>query len=129
MEIHRLKKGDLVVDKLNLFLKNKKSGFICGIGALSEAQLKIYDLNKKKYFQKKIDGPLEIGSFSGIVAKLPDGTTAIHPHIIVGDGNFNTYCGHLEEATVSATFEFCYFEAKENVQRYFDENIGLNLIK
>jgi len=129
MEIHRLKKGDNLIEELEKFVADKPSGLIIGLGALEQAELKLYLLEEKEYSQKQIEGPLEIGSFVGVVGKLPDGKMGIHPHAVLSNKNFETFSGHISKGTVGATFEFCFFASSNEVERYFDEQIGLNLIK
>lgn len=129
MEIYRLKNGDSLVDELRKFVSKKSSGVIIGLGALESLTIKSYDLKIKKYHEKSIEGPLEIGSFTAIVAKNTQGEMDIHPHIVVCDTEFRSFCGHVERAIVGATFEFFYCKSDNNVGRYFDKNIGLNLIK
>lgn len=128
MRIIRLKKGESLVKTLLKEIVDVESGIIFGIGALKEATLKIYDLNKKEYTKKKFEGNLEVGSFTAVIAKNPDGTVGIHPHIVISQNNFKSICGHLEEATVAATFEAIIVEDDKKIGRYFDKGIGLNLL-
>lgn len=126
--INKLKKGDLVIKSLSKILEGK-SGTLFAIGALEWAELALYDLEGKQYFYKKVDGPLELSSFLGIIAKLPSGETGVHAHVGVCDKNFSTYSGHLKEAKVSATLEYSFFENDVELERYADGDIGLNLLK
>ncbi len=129
MQINRLKKGDNLVSELKKFVQDKNSGLIVGLGALESLTVKTYDLSLKQYHEKIIGGPLEVGSFTAIVGQSVEGTMDIHPHIVVSDKNFLTYSGHVETAIIGATFEFFYCQSDNDVSRYYDENIGLNLIK
>lgn len=129
MNIFRLKKGDKVVESLTRKVKDTKSGIIFGLGALDEATLKLYNLDRKEFKLKKITGPLEIGSFMATIARNPDGKVAIHAHITVSSTDFASYSGHLEEAIVSATFEAVVLESDKILERYEDLEIGLNLLK
>lgn len=128
MKIIRLKKGDKVVESLTREVEEIESGIMFGLGALSQASLKIYDLKEKKYNIKKFNGDLEVGSFTAIIAKNPDGKTGIHPHIVISKDEFESYGGHLEEATVAATFEVFIIASDTKINRYFDQEIGLNLL-
>jgi len=128
MEIIRLKQGDEVVGALTERVRNLSSGIIIALGALSEATLKVYDLNLHKYNQKTFSGNLEVSSFTALISKNPDGKIGIHPHIVVGDQNFQTYCGHLESGIVSATFEAVIFKSENELSRKYSEEIGLNLL-
>jgi predicted DNA-binding protein with PD1-like motif len=131
MKIFRLKKDDKLVAELikKIDRLRIKSGVVIGVGALSSAELMMYDLKNKKYFSKKIKGAMEVGSFTAIVTRGIQGETHIHPHIVVSDSKFKTFCGHLKEGIVAATFEAVLFPSQEIIERYKDTNIGLNLIK
>jgi hypothetical protein len=131
MKIIRLKKGDRIVATLEKELARMKikSGFLWGLGAVSSAELMAYDLKTKKYFSKKVDGTYEVISFMAIITKGIDGNITIHPHITLANEKFNCLGGHLKEGTVAATLEVAILESKQKVERYFDQEIGLNLIK
>lgn len=131
MKILSLKKGDKVVESLTKLVDEEgiDSGCMFALGALTEAELMIYDLKSKTYLSKKLSGSLEVGNFISVIAKDPENLAHIHPHITLCDENFNTYCGHLKEGTVGATLEVIIFEGEEKITRYKDSEIGLNLIK
>jgi len=131
MLIHALKRGDKVVKTITnlLSVKGVKSGLVVGLGAFSNATLMIYDLETKEYSSKIINEQAEVGSFTAVIGKDPEGNTHIHPHVVVSNKDFNTFAGHLKEATVAATFEIVIFESDQEVDRYKDSEIGLNLIK
>lgn len=129
MEIFTLKKGDRVVESLtDRFAKDETYGYFSAIGALSWAKIKVYDLKTKQYQEKEITGNLEVCNLTGLIAKLEDGKTAIHPHITLANEKFEVFGGHLEEGEVSATLEVVVFES-EPMQRKFSEEIGLNLLE
>jgi hypothetical protein len=131
MKIFALKKGDLIVEKLTEFVRSNslKSGIILGIGALQKAELMLYDLENKKYITKTLDGPLEVGSFIAIIGKSPEGEAHIHPHITLSNKDFTCFSGHLKEGIVGATLEVSVIDSEEEIKRYKNEEIGLNLIK
>jgi len=129
MKIISLKRGDFVVLSLEKKVEKVKSGLIIGLGALEWAKLKLYNLEKKEYSKKTVPGPLEVASFTAIIAKSPEGKTTLHSHAVVTNASFEAFGGHLEEAEVSATFEAVIFESSEEISRYHDDKIGLNLIK
>ena len=129
--IIKLKKGDNLIEKLTRIIDENKidAGYILGLGALSEAELMLYDLDKKEYLSKKIQGPIEIGNFFSIISKDPEGKTHLHPHIVISNVDFISYSGHLKQGVVGATFEAVICPVDQKVERYFDSEIGLNLIK
>ncbi len=129
MDILRLKRGDPVIKTLESKIKSMRSGQVIGLGALSWVRLKVYDLEKKEYNEIKIDGPMELVSFTAVIAQTTEGKTGLHAHAVVSLADFSTKGGHLEEAEVAATFEAIIIESEKKVQRYFDRDIGLNLIK
>jgi predicted DNA-binding protein with PD1-like motif len=131
MKIFALKKGDRVVENLTKYVdqNNLKSGLILAIGALQEAELMLYDLENKEYLSKQVNGPLEVGNFIAVIGKSPEGEAHIHPHITLANREFTTFCGHLKEAIVGATLEVIILESDQELERYKNNEIGLNLIK
>jgi len=129
MKIYKLKKGDDLIRSLEEFVLDKPSGLLVGLGALESVIIKIFDHENKEYSEKAFDGPLELCSFTAVVSINPDGKMGIHPHAVFSDKNFNAYGGHLSSAIVGPTFEFVFFNSKNEARRYFDKEIGLNLIK
>ncbi len=127
----KLKKGDKIVKSIEDYLikHNIYAGYLCGLGALSDVELMLYDLKNKKYHSMKYSGSFEISSFSAIITKGIEKPAMIHPHIVVSDDRFNCKGGHLKEGVVAATLEVCIFPSDQNLTRYFDKKIGLNLIK
>jgi len=131
MKIISLKKDQEVVEEITKYINqnNIESGLVIGLGALSQAELMLYDLGSKEYISKTIQGPLEVGSFHGIIARDPQENHHVHPHIVLSDKDFSTYCGHLKRGVVGATLELVFFESDQKITRYEDSEIGLNLIK
>jgi len=127
-QVGRLKKGDLVIEKLSEIFKDK-SGAIIAIGALKWAKLALYDLSNKKYHETKINGPLELANLTGFVAQRPDGGTGIHAHVTLCDKHFTSHSGHLVEGEVAATVEYKFSKSAKKLKRYFDKDIGLNLFR
>jgi len=127
INIFTLKKGDEAVSEITKKLsKNSKSGMFWGIGAFSEATLKVYDLKTKQYKQKKVSGNLEVASLNGILSYI-DKEPTVHIHVCLSDENFNCYAGHLEKAIVSATAEIGFCQSN-CLERKFNKEIGLNLL-
>ncbi len=131
MKIFPLRRGDRVVASLTELVKKEdiKGGCFLGLGALSSAELMVYDLETKQYSSRKLEGALEVGNFISVIGRDPENNAHIHPHVTLSDRDFKTYCGHLKEGTVGATLEVILFESDQEIQRYADSEIGLNLIK
>lgn len=128
MEVTNFKKGDEAISQITQKLSaDKKSGVFWGIGAFTEATIKVYDLGNKKYKEKNLSGNLEVASMTGILSYI-DGEPTIHVHVCLCDENFSTYAGHLEKAIVGATLEVGFCQSKD-LNREFNNEIGLNLLK
>jgi predicted DNA-binding protein with PD1-like motif len=125
----RLDRGDKIIESILAFCKaeNITGGWFFGLGATDDATLASYDLDNKKYIEKDFKGKFEITSLTGNIAKL-DNETVLHTHINIADEEFRVYGGHLKEATVSITCEIV-LEPNATINREFDANTGLNLIK
>lgn len=128
--IARINKGEKVVGSiLDFCQKNNIAGaWITGIGAISKAKLALYNLDKKTYIKKELNGPFEIASMSGNIGLLNKKHIA-HIHVVISDKLMNAFGGHLEEAIVSATCEIKIELFDQPISRKYDRDIGLNLIQ
>ncbi|MCI0441167.1 MAG: DNA-binding protein [Chloroflexi bacterium] len=100
-----------------------------GIGALSEIQLAYFDWEKKQYVDiPKIAEQVEVLTLAGDVV-LKDGKPFVHAHLVIGKADGSAYGGHLVEARVRPTLEVVLTESPEHLQREFDPESGLPLIR
>lgn len=126
----RIEKGEEVISKLTDLCNNEniKLGSITGIGATDKLVIGLFDTNSKQYHKTTLTGPMEITSLMGNVS-TKDGETYLHIHINVCNADMQVYGGHLNECYISATCELHITKIDGEVDRYFDESIGLNLYK
>ena len=126
----RVDKGEEIVSILTEFCKNKliHLGKISAIGAANEVEIGIFDSITKEYKSKIIKGTFEILSIAGNISSGED-KPYLHLHITLSDSYYRAFGGHLNKAMVSATCEVIIEEYEGNMERYFDENMGLNLFK
>ena len=126
----RIEKGEEVISKLTDLCNNEniKLGSITGIGATDKLVIGLFDTNSKQYHKTTLTGPMEITSLMGNVS-TKDGETYLHIHINVCNTDMQVYGGHLNECYISATCELHVTKIDGEVDRYFDESIGLNLYK
>ncbi|MCX6810924.1 MAG: DNA-binding protein [Candidatus Berkelbacteria bacterium] len=126
----RLKKGDEAISSLSAFCQQNqiKYGWFSGLGAAMSAKLAIYDLDKKEYIRKEISGILEILNYLGNVSQL-DGKAIIHSHVTLSDETFSAFGGHVDELVIAATCEIVLHQLDIELNRKFDEGIGLNLLE
>lgn len=126
----RLEKGEEIVSTLTELVRKEKItlGRISGIGAVNRVVMGLFELETKEYHKKEFKGAFEVLNLAGNISQM-EVNEYLHFHITIGDNNFNAYGGHLNEAVVSATAELIIDVMDGSVDRYFDEGIGLNLLK
>ena len=121
-------KGELVNQKLlEVAHKEKlKSGWINGLGAISDIEVAYYDFEKKIYEKQSFNNHYELLSLIGNVSLVND-KPFIHTHISFSDTEFKVFGGHLIDAKVIAAAEFCIFMSDYHLHRELNCNIGLSL--
>ena len=121
-------KGELVNQSL-LNVAEKEglnSGWINGLGAISNIEIGYWDIEEKIYVKKLFDEDYELLSLIGNVS-LVDNKPFIHTHISFSDTKFKVYGGHLFDAKVIAAAEFCIFTSEYHLHRKLNCDIGLSL--
>ena len=125
-----LKRGQEITEEILGFCEEKRirSAYFSAIGAVSEAELAFYDIEKKKYLFRKFGEDLEIDSLTGNVAVLEE-KLALHAHGVFSGRDMKATGGHLKSAVVSGTCEVFLVPLNRSLTRSYDEDTGLNLIK
>ena len=128
--IARIDKGEEILEKIKeIALKeNIKLANINALGAINNFTVGVFKVNEKKYYSNKFEGNFEIVSLTGTVNTM-NGEFYAHIHMSAGNDNGEVYGGHLNTAVVSATCEMVINIIEGTVDRYFDKEIGLNLLK
>ena len=128
--ILRFDNGDDVIKGLNAFCdeQNIQAAYFTGIGACASTTLSYYNLEKKRYVDKKFEEDLEIVALTGNVAKLKN-DSIIHMHGVFGDKKYLTIGGHVKKLVVSATCEIHLTVLHEKMNRSLDNATGLNLLQ
>ena len=128
--IVRNDKGEELVATIKSFCLEHsiKLATVTGIGAVNKASIGIFIQDTQKYKSTTLTGSLEIASLSGTVTQL-HGEAYIHLHIIITDETYNAYGGHLNAAWIGATAEEIIDVIEGQVERAFNDGIGLNLLK
>lgn len=106
-----------------------ESAFFSGIGGFLEAELAFYDLEKEEYIPKNFkSGPYEVTNLTGNIS-TQDGEVVIHNHVTLGDKDYNSIAGHLNDGIVGGTLEI-YLKIIDGdaLERRKDEETGLNLL-
>ena len=125
----RIDKGEEIISNIKSYCEvNKlKSGLISGLGSVSNAELGLYDIENKVYLKKEMNGIFEIASMNGNISKM-DGQTYLHIHAVLSDADFKTYGGHFTSGIVGATCEIIITPFNGVVDRFYNDEIGLNLM-
>ena len=127
--VFRLEKGDRLIEFTQKIAtaENVKMASINGIGACSKIEMGYIDLSIKEYVFKTFEGNLEILQATGNIT-LKNGEPFPHIHISVSNDECKAFGGHLNEATISATFEGVMQIIDLEIHREFNEDLGLSLM-
>lgn len=128
--IVRMDKGEDIVEQVkNVALKEKiKLASISALGAINEFTVGVFKTKEKKYYANEFKGDFEIVSLTGTINTMND-KYYCHMHLSAGNDQGQVFGGHLNKAIVSATCEMVIQIINGEVGRYFDEEVGLNLLK
>lgn len=128
--VARIDKGEEVLEKIKeIALKeNIKLASIMALGATNNFTVGVFKTDEKKYYSNEFKGDFEIVSLTGTINTM-DGKFYTHIHMSAGNDKGEVFGGHLNKAIVSATCEMIINIIDGTVDRYFDEEIGLNLFK
>jgi hypothetical protein len=122
--------GDEVIAGLTRFAieQHLHGSRLSGIGAFSRVKCGFFDLSKKSYEPIVIDEQVEVLSLIGDIA-LDRGKPKIHAHLVAGKADGTAWGGHLLEGYVRPTLEIIVIESPRYLQRVFDQQVGLPLIR
>ena len=122
--------GEEVLGALKAFCRKEgieAAHFSC-IGAASEAELWWYDLKRKEYEKKIFQTDLEIVSMTGNIA-LKEGEIIVHAHGVMADREYKTVGGHIASMVISGAGEIVLEKMSGRMDRAYDEETGLHLLK
>ena len=121
-------KGEYVNKALLETAKNNNItfGWINGIGAIFDPEVGYFDVQKKEYVKKIIEGEYELISLLGNIT-YKENELFVHSHITFTDTDFRAYGGHLFDCRVAAAGEFIIFKGDEKIERSYNNDIGLHL--
>ena len=126
----RIDRGEEILDKIKeISLKeNIKLASVSALGATNDFTVGVYKVDEKKYYSNEFKGNFEIVSLTGTINTM-NGEFYTHIHMSAGNEKGEVFGGHLNRAMVSATCEMIINIIDGEVDRYHDEEIGLNLFK
>lgn len=128
--VARIDKEEEILEKIKeIALKeNIKLASISALGAINDFTVGVFKVDEKKYYSNVFKGNFEIVSLTGTISTM-NNEVYTHIHMSAGNENGEVFGGHLNRAMVSATCEMVIDVIDGEVDRYFDEEVGLNLFK
>lgn len=126
--VARIDRGEEILDKIKeIALKEKISlASITAIGAINDFTVGVFKTTEKKYDSNTFNGDYEIVSLTGTINTMNQSFYS-HLHMSAANEKGEVFGGHLNKAIVSATCEMIIDVIEGNVDRYYDDEIGLNL--
>lgn len=126
----RIDRGEEILDKIRelAIAENIKLASITALGATNDFTVGVFNTDEKKYYANEFKGAFEIVSLTGTINTM-DGQFYTHIHMSAGNDKGEVFGGHLNRAVVSATCEMTVTVIDGEVDRYHDDDVGLNLFK
>ena len=128
--IVRIDKGEEIIEKIKeiALREDIKLANINALGATNNFVVGVFKTDEKKYYSNEFKGDFEIVSLTGTINTM-NNEFYTHIHMSAGNDKGEVFGGHLNKAIVSATCEMIINVIDGKVDRYFDNEIGLNLFK
>ena len=126
----RLDRGEEILEQVKRLAEQEQIALasIQALGAVNEFTVGVYDTETKVYASNQFQGAYEIVSLTGTIDQM-DGAFYTHLHMAAGDREGKVFGGHLNRAVISATCEMVVTVLDGTIDRAFDPEIGLNLIR
>lgn len=128
--VARIDKGEEILDSIKKIAlqENIKLANINALGATNEFTVGVFKTAEKKYYANEFKGDFEIVSLTGTINTMNQ-EFYTHIHMSAGNDKGEVFGGHLNKAIVSATCEMVINIIDGEVDRYYDDETGLNLFK
>ncbi len=126
----RIDRGEEILDKIRelAIAENIKLASVTALGATNDFTVGVFNTAEKKYYANEFKGAFEIVSLTGTINTM-DGQFYTHIHMSAGNDKGEVFGGHLNRAVISATCEMTVTVIDGEVDRYRDDDVGLNLFK
>lgn len=128
--VARIDKGEEILEQVKRIARKEqiKLASVQALGAVSQFTAGVFKTEEKEYIANEFTGSFEIVSLTGTINTM-NGEFYCHLHMSAGNHKGEVFGGHLNKALVSATCEMIITVIDGTVDRYFDEEIGLNLFR
>ena len=126
----RLDRGEEILEQVRVLAERERIRLaaVQALGAVNDFTVGVFNTQTKTYASNDFWGPYEIVSLTGTI-DTKDGGFYTHLHMSAGDAQGRVFGGHLNRAVVSATCEMIVTCIDGQVDRAFDPEIGLNLLR
>ena len=123
--------GDEVISGLNdVANEHELAGSqFTAIGAFSDVVLAYFDWSTREYQKFPLREQMEVLTLAGDISLDDHGKRKVHAHVVLGTRDCRTRGGHLVEAHVRPTLEVILTDLPKHLQRKFDADSGLGLIR
>ncbi len=128
--IARIDKGEEILQELKVISEKEeiKLASVSALGATNDITVGVFRTQEKKYYANHFTGDMEIVSLTGTVSTM-NGEYYAHLHMSAGDTEGHVVGGHLNEAIISATCEMVIRIIDGEIDREFNQDVGLNTFK
>ncbi len=128
--IARFDRGEEVLEQIKAIAlkENIKLASVSALGATNDFTVGVFKVDEKKYYSNEFKGNFEIVSLTGTINTMND-EFYTHIHMSAGNDKGEVFGGHLNRAIISATCEMVINIIDGKVDRYHDDEVGLNLFK
>lgn len=127
--IARMDRGEEILEQLEVISKKENIllASVSALGATNDMTVGVFSVEEKKYYPKHFTGDMEIVSLTGTVSTMA-GKYYAHLHMSAGDTQGHVFGGHLTKCVISATCEMVIQVIDGQVDREFNEDLGLNAL-
>ena len=128
--VGRLERGEETIESLLELVREHPGlfGRITAIGAADEVEFSIFDTATKEYERTTLRQATEITDLSGLLGRMGD-EPYVHVHANFGLADGSVVGGHVNRAVISGTLEFVVDVLDFDIDRFYDDDVGLNLLK
>lgn len=122
----RIDKGEKLIDSV-LGVAGEygvNAATITGLGACSQADLRVFSVKDAAYIDKCFTGAFEITNITGFIGRL-EGKPHGHIHMTVADESYQCVGGHLKECVISVTCEILMHVMDTEIGRAMNPEIGI----
>ena len=124
----QIDRGEEICEQLRQMAEKERIRLaeVSALGAVNDFTVGVFRTGEKKYYANQFTGDHEIVSLTGTISTM-NGEYYAHLHMSAGNEKGQVFGGHLNRAIVSATCEMVVRVIDGQVERAYNEEVGLNL--